>query len=526
MANRIQIDTTPNPFTAPLEASRDAGATFTPLTTTTVGTAKRGFLETVPAATYAVGSVQVRAVGFPTSTVSNAAALTVLAATVATAPGAVTALRSVPNSTNTFLSWDDAPANGSPITDYLIESRLVGGTFAAIAHPANIGFTFMVTGLTAGASYDFRVSGVNAVGTGPATILAAARLDAAQPVNLVFVGDSMTANGLNISMRNRLGPLGNWLNNQATVPPQGFESTATGGANSADILAQTNSTAVYIRAGYRNICSVWAGRNDNTQEVASATFYTTLKNIHAALHTQGYQTVAATVTPSRFDQLDVSGVLNMAQHEAKRITDNQWIRDNWNVPTAQGGLGAILLADPGGDAIIGQYDSPLNAALYVNAPNDRTHFEAVGGERATQIFAKAFAPVGIAVAPTLQLNAIAPHNNLTLWTYEGPWIETVNAAAYTSGGAHFLDANAAAVGTAKIRIATSRIRIWVNNGIYSDQVWESDGVPFTMLSETTIAPDKGTLISPNLGPGPHLITTRRNGVSGGYVMVDQVQAFN
>ena len=80
MANRIKITATLTPTTAAMEASWDSGTTYAPITMSTVNGEQVGYLETVPAATYAIGSVKLRAVGYPAVMVSNPAAFTVAAA--------------------------------------------------------------------------------------------------------------------------------------------------------------------------------------------------------------------------------------------------------------------------------------------------------------------------------------------------------------------------------------------------------------------------------------------------------------
>lgn len=86
-----------------------------------------------------------------------------------TAPGQVTGLGTTPGSSQVALAWT-APASdgGSSITDYTVEYRqtLVGGSWTAFSHSAGTGTSRTVTGLSNGTGYDFRVSAVNAIGTG------------------------------------------------------------------------------------------------------------------------------------------------------------------------------------------------------------------------------------------------------------------------------------------------------------------------------------------------------------------------
>ena len=87
---------------------------------------------------------------------------------VATVPDVPTGLVAAPGDTLVTLSWS-APASdgGSPITNYDLQARPSGGTWATVGSP--VGTTAAVTGLTNGLAYDFRVAAVNAVGTGTYT---------------------------------------------------------------------------------------------------------------------------------------------------------------------------------------------------------------------------------------------------------------------------------------------------------------------------------------------------------------------
>ena len=86
---------------------------------------------------------------------------------VPTAPGQVTGLTATPGNAQAILAWT-APANGgSAITDALIEQSPDGTTWTPVAHAAlGTATTYTVTGLTNGTLLHFRVSAVNAIGTG------------------------------------------------------------------------------------------------------------------------------------------------------------------------------------------------------------------------------------------------------------------------------------------------------------------------------------------------------------------------
>ena len=90
-----------------------------------------------------------------------------------TAPGQVTGLTTTPKPGRVDLSWT-APGNGgSAITDYLIERApdVSGspGTYATVTHSAQTTTTYTDSGLTNGSIYWYRISAINAIGTGTAS---------------------------------------------------------------------------------------------------------------------------------------------------------------------------------------------------------------------------------------------------------------------------------------------------------------------------------------------------------------------
>lgn len=83
--------------------------------------------------------------------------------------GAPTGLSGTTGDGQVSLTWT-APVSdgGAAITDYLVEYRTGTDAFQAFSHVAATTPARVVTGLTHGASYDFKVSAVNSVGTGMA----------------------------------------------------------------------------------------------------------------------------------------------------------------------------------------------------------------------------------------------------------------------------------------------------------------------------------------------------------------------
>ncbi|MDA9787007.1 fibronectin type III domain-containing protein [Pontimonas sp.] len=84
-----------------------------------------------------------------------------------TAPLQVTGLSVTAGDTKLTLSWTAPGSGGSAITDYVVEQSIDGGsTWSTLSDGTSTATSFVVTGLTNGSSYSFRVSATNAIGTG------------------------------------------------------------------------------------------------------------------------------------------------------------------------------------------------------------------------------------------------------------------------------------------------------------------------------------------------------------------------
>lgn len=104
--------------------------------------------------------------------------VTFKAAGAATAPGQVTGLTAQGKPGRAALSWSAPSDGGSAITDYLIERApdVAGspGTYATVTDGTSTATTYTDTGLTNGSIYWYRVSAINAIGTGTASTAASA----------------------------------------------------------------------------------------------------------------------------------------------------------------------------------------------------------------------------------------------------------------------------------------------------------------------------------------------------------------
>jgi len=88
--------------------------------------------------------------------------------TTASSPASITA---IPADTQVLLTWVAGASNGASITGYVIErSDDAGSTWSTVSANTNSGLTrYIVTGLTNGVSYTFRIAALNQAGTGGAT---------------------------------------------------------------------------------------------------------------------------------------------------------------------------------------------------------------------------------------------------------------------------------------------------------------------------------------------------------------------
>ena len=169
------------------------------------------------------------------------------------APPAPTSLTSPSQSSGSvYLTWA-APANdgGSAITDYAVQySSDSGSNWTTFSRSASTALNATITGLTNGTSYQFRVAGVNSVGTGSYSSTATATPTA---------GNSLTASGWSGAgtSASKLAPPAS----PATFTSSPSISVATSGTlnvsivsddnyNDAwEVIIRRNGTAVYSNDG-------------------------------------------------------------------------------------------------------------------------------------------------------------------------------------------------------------------------------------------------------------------------------------
>lgn len=84
------------------------------------------------------------------------------------APGQVIGLVAQASDTAAYLAWAKPSDGGAAISDYTIQYKTAAaGSWTTFSHTASTNQFCQITGLTNGTTYDFRVAGVNSLGTGP-----------------------------------------------------------------------------------------------------------------------------------------------------------------------------------------------------------------------------------------------------------------------------------------------------------------------------------------------------------------------
>ena len=110
-----------------------------------------------------------------TNSIGTGSVSAISSATPAAAPGTPSAFTATAGNTQTSLAWTAPANNGSALTDYKVEYKAsADSSWSVFADGTSTGTTATVTGLSNGVSYDFRVSAINAIGTGTLTSTATA----------------------------------------------------------------------------------------------------------------------------------------------------------------------------------------------------------------------------------------------------------------------------------------------------------------------------------------------------------------
>jgi hypothetical protein len=193
------------------------------------------------------------------------------------APGAPTSVTGSAGNTQVSLSWTAPASSGSSaITDYVVQySSDSGSSWSTFSDGTSTSTSAVVTGLTNGTAYTFRVAATNAIGTGNYSTASGAVTPAAVPGAPTSV--SGTAGNAQVSLT--------W-----TAP------SSNGGASITDYVVQYSS----------NSGSSWSTFSDGTSATASAvvtgltngTAYTFRVAAVNSVGTGSYSTASSSVTPT------------------------------------------------------------------------------------------------------------------------------------------------------------------------------------------------------------------------------------
>ena len=229
-----------------IELSTDTGSNWSDLVANT-GTTSTTYTHTglLPATTYHYRISAINAAG--TGNPSNIVNATTDAASVPDAPTGLTATAS--GSTQIHLSWT-APSNdgGATITGYQIElSTDAGANWSdLVANTGTTSTTYTHTGLLSGTTYHYRISAINAAGTGNPSNIDNATTDAASvpdaPTGLAATASGQTSIVLSWTVPSNDGG--------AAITGYQIELSTDAGANWSDLVANTESSATtYTHTG-------------------------------------------------------------------------------------------------------------------------------------------------------------------------------------------------------------------------------------------------------------------------------------
>jgi titin len=230
--------------------TRTVGSTSSPLVISALST--NGTSALANGTTY---SVQIRAVN---SAGAGNASLTTTATpvTVPTAPLSVVA---TPGNASISLNWNAPASNGgATITDYEVEYSTNGGsTWFSFINGTSAATSASITSLTNGTSYTFRVSAVNSVGVGVASVWStsvAPRTVPTAPTNLAIVAGAGSITASWTAASSGGSTITDFIveystdGNLWTTFNDGL-STST----STTITGLTNGTAYYVRVSAVNV---------------------------------------------------------------------------------------------------------------------------------------------------------------------------------------------------------------------------------------------------------------------------------
>ncbi|MES2623393.1 MAG: fibronectin type III domain-containing protein [Patescibacteria group bacterium] len=109
-----------------------------------------------------------------------------------TIPSAINNVTAVRGNGKALLSWTEPNSINSTITDYIIEYKSGAGSYSVYADGTSAATTTLVTGLTNGTNYNFRVTAVNGVGTSSVSNLASTTPQNSPYYSIAVTGQSLS----------------------------------------------------------------------------------------------------------------------------------------------------------------------------------------------------------------------------------------------------------------------------------------------------------------------------------------------
>jgi len=179
-----------------------------------------------------------------------------------TVPGVPTNVVAIAGPSSVTINWLAPISNGnSPITGYVVQ-QLISGTYTTVATVNGTTFSRLVSGLTNGTPYSFRVYAVNAVGNGAfspvvtATPTTGATAPSAPTSPVATAGIAEVTVTWGVPASDGGAVLNTYLIERSTLPSSGFTVVGTNAAESPRTFtstALTPGTTYYFRITAQNV---------------------------------------------------------------------------------------------------------------------------------------------------------------------------------------------------------------------------------------------------------------------------------
>jgi titin len=196
--------------------------------------------------------------------VGNSAASNVTNAASRTTPAAPRSLAATPENGRVALRWVAPASNGgAPVTDYVIQRYVSGGSWVTVNDGVRATTAYTVTGLRNGVRYYFRVFARNAAGTGPVsnTVNAIPRTVTSAPRLRVYPGSGRALLTWTPPTSNGGAAITRYVIQRSTSPTTGWanlSTTTAATARSFNAAGLRNGTRYYFRIAAVNAAGTGA----------------------------------------------------------------------------------------------------------------------------------------------------------------------------------------------------------------------------------------------------------------------------